>query len=527
MSNLLLLLKVDLIRSLSLNKLKNNKNIFKLIGMAILALFIVASLLTSVGSYTYMGLKFLMKYGLESYLLPMIYFLCSFIIFYTNIYRAKSYLFNTDDTIFAMPIKPSTILTTRIIVLMVLNYIPTIVICLPSFIVYGVLLKLSAIYYVYAFISLLFIPFVPTILGCIFGYLIGYLTSKVSSKKIFETIITYATVLLIMYASFNIQNLALKFVNNIEVVNKFLSNIGFLINSFMNIVSKYSLKDLSIFILANIATVLIFVVIFKNSYIKIIQNLKVEKTKNKYIEKQHVAKGTLATLFLKELRMYFSIPIYILNTSFGVILILFASIATLFYDKNMILKMMEIDAASMSMYIAVLILIGFLVGTSNTAACSISIEGKNFWILKTMPIKTTQILLSKILLNIFIVLPLTIVSIIIFSFSFKLTILQTIIVIVLAATLNLACSMFGILVNLKYPRLDFVSYTHVVKQSFSSFLGVMVPLALLFGFGALYTVLNISIDMYVLLVFALLLAIIMIQYMILKKWGIKRFYKIN
>ncbi len=527
MSKLLLLLKVDLVRTLSLNKIKGSKNVFKNIGMIIVFVFLISSLFTSVGMYTYMGVNFLVKYGLEKYVLPLVYFVCSFSIFYSTIYRAKSYLFNSEDNIFAMPIKPSTILTSRIIVLTLISYIVTTIIFVPAFITYGVTLKLGITYYLLAFVSYLFMPLLPTILGCIFGYIIGYLTSKVKSKKIFETILTYLAVLLIMYVSFNIQSLALKFVNNVELVNKILSSIGFIINSFMEVISNGSIKDLFIYIIANVASAWLFVFIFKNSYVKIVQNLKVENAKSNYIEKEHTQKGVLTTLILKELKMYFSIPIYILNTSFGVVLIFFASIATMFYDKDVLFKMMEIDVGMMPIYLLLIPVVAFSIAMSNTAACSISIEGKNFWILKTMPIKVKDIFLSKIVVNMLIVLPVMILSIILFGISFKMTILQTLIVILLAVFSNITCSMFGIIINLKYPRLDFVSYTQVVKQSLSSFLGIMVPLVFFFGLGALYMALKISIDIYVLLIFTLLLFIIMIQYTILKKWGTKIFNEMN
>lgn len=527
MSQLLLLLKVDIIRTISLNKLMGNKSKLKIIGTILLGLFLLSSLLVTMGSYTYLGTKFFMNYGLEKYIMPIIYFVCAFTIFYSTIYRAKSYLFNSEDNIFSMPIKPSTILASRVITLIILSFIPITLVFIPSVITYGVMLKLGVTFYINAIIGYLFMPLLPTILGGIFGYLIGYIASKFGNNKIFETVLTYSAVLLIMFLSFNIQTVAMKFINNVEVINNILNNVGFLINSFMNMLTENSIKDLLIYVSTNILVVLAFIAIFSKSYVKIVQNLKVEKAKSKYIEKDHKTKGVIATLLLKEIKMYLSIPIYILNTSFGGVLIFFASIATLFYDKNSLYKMMEIEPSALPIYVLLLAGVAFMVAMSNTAACSISIEGKNFWILKTMPIKVKDIFISKFILNILVVSPLSILSIILLGISFELTLLQILTVCLLALVINVVCSMFGLIVNLKYPRLDFPSYQYVVKQSFSTFLAVMVPLAVFFGFVILYSVLKMPIDTYILIAFALLLAIIMIEYYILKKWGIKRFNEIN
>lgn len=527
MEKLFTLLKVDLVRTLSLNKLKLSKSIYKNIGIFIVALFIATSLISSIAGYTYLGVNFLSKYGLEQFLLPIIYFICGFTTFYTTIYKAKAYLFSCEDNLFAMPVKSSTILTSRVITLLVFNSIATTLICIPSFITYGIMLKLGLSYYIYAFLGYLFMPIVPTILGAIFGYMIAYFTSKVNNKKMFETIFTFAVVLLIMYASFNIQTLAMKFVNNVELINKMLNNVGFLLNSFMKMVVNYSIKDTLIYIGTNILSVFLFIGIFNISYMKILQKLKVEGTKNKYIEKEHENKGTLSTLISKEIRMYFSIPVYIFNTAFGGVLLLFASISTMFYDKDSLFKMMEVEPGTLPINVLVLGITVFMIAASNTTACSISIEGKNFWILKTMPIDVMKIFLSKIILNLLVAIPMTVISIILFAISFKLTIMQVISTIMMAVIFSLACSMFGIIANLKFPRLDFVSYTQVVKQSFSTFVGIIVPIVLVFASSAAYFALNMSIDKYLLIIFALLLGIIMVQYNILKKWGIKKFNEIN
>lgn len=50
MSKLLLLLKVDLFRTLSLNKLTTNKNVIKTVGMVILGLFLISTLFISAGA---------------------------------------------------------------------------------------------------------------------------------------------------------------------------------------------------------------------------------------------------------------------------------------------------------------------------------------------------------------------------------------------------------------------------------------------------------------------------------------------
>lgn len=526
MSNLLLLLKVDLFKTFSLNKLKN-KSKLKFIGIILLTLFIITSIFFNIGFYTFMAIKYFSKYNLQTYILPLFYVLSSFVIFYNTLYRAKSYLFNSDDIIFSMPIKSSTILASRIITLTLLSYLVTTAIYIPSVVVYGVMLKLNISFYLLNLLTYIFMPLLPTILGSFIGYIIGYFTSKVNNKKIFETVITYSIILIIMYISMNIQNLITKFVHNIESVNKILNSIGFLVKSFMNIIFESSIKDLFIYIGINLLSVILFVSVFNKSFVKIVQKLNNMTTKNKYLGKKYNKKSVLLTLILKEIKMYFSIPIYILNTSFGVILIFFMSIITLFYDKEVIFKLIQLDIQKVPLYLIFLPLIFISISLTSTTSSGISIEGKKIWILKSMPIKVKDIFLSKIILNILIMLPLSIISIILFKVSFEFTLLQTLILILLATISAVTFSMFGIIINLKYPKLEYKSYTEVVKQSISVLISTFIPIIILFILISIYNIFKLPINTYVLIIFTLLLISIMVQYMILKKWGIKRFYKIN
>lgn len=531
MKNLLLLLKVDILRILSFNKFKNNidnKNKLKTLGIVLLALFIISSVLITIGSYTYLGLNFLKKANVEYMILPMIYLLVTVSIFFTTVNRSKTHLFTLDENIFAMPIKSSTILLSRLISLIILSFVVTTLVYIPSFLVYGITMGVTLKFYLFVFMLYLFTPILPTILGSIFGYIIGMLTAKFKNKKVFETLFTFFITFAIMYVSFNIQSIGRVFIKNVDTLNDLLNKTGFLINNFFNALYTYSLSDLGIFAFVNVISILIFLVVFNKPYVKIIQNLKVQFVSNKYIEKEHKNNSVLTALVIKEIKTYLSIPVYILNTSFGVIILLVTSIASIFYDKASLISMLSNNSEfSLSIDLMIFGMIFFCIVLSSTTVCSISLEGKNFWIVKSMPIKSSKILLSKIILNNIVVLPISFISIVILKFTFDLSIKYTLLLILTAIFANFASSMFGLIANLKFPRLDYISYVHAVKQSFSSFVGVIVPMIFCYIILGLSFVVKLSTVEYILVILTLLLGIIMLQYIVLKKWGINKLNKIS
>ncbi|MCQ2382316.1 MAG: hypothetical protein MJ060_00530 [Clostridia bacterium] len=118
------------------------------------------------------------------------------------------------------------------------------------------------------------------------------------------------------------------------------------------------------------------------------------------------------------------------------------------------------------------------------AAFSISLEGKQLWILRSMPIPAHTILNAKILFNILLISPLSLICSVILQFTLQLSIFNFISLLVIPILANILISYIGVFTNLCFPNLEFESEAAVIKQSMSSFimmLGGMIVVAGLIG----------------------------------------------
>ena len=102
---------------------------------------------------------------------------------------------------------------------------------------------------------------------------------------------------------------------------------------------------------------------------------------------------------------------------------------------------------------------------------SISMEGKEWWIIKSIPIKTKAVLDGKILLNLSLILPFFVVSEVLLTIALKPDFMELVWMIVIPVVLTLFGLVFGITVNLKMPVFNWENEVTVVKQSASSMLG--------------------------------------------------------
>ena len=144
------------------------------------------------------------------------------------------------------------------------------------------------------------------------------------------------------------------------------------------------------------------------------------------------------------------------------------------YDPGMTMEYLE-------GYIPVLMcgLVCFTSFMTSITSSMISIEGKSFSILKSLPIKPYKIIQSKVLTAVLIMIPCILLGNIIVFVRFGLNISTVILITIASVVLPFVSETLGIIVNLKYPRMDAKNDTEVVKQSMSSSVSVFAGMAMI------------------------------------------------
>jgi len=108
-------------------------------------------------------------------------------------------------------------------------------------------------------------------------------------------------------------------------------------------------------------------------------------------------------------------------------------------------------------------------------AVSISMEGKQWWIVKTLPIRAKDLLDSKLLMNLSVIAPFYLLSVILVSIGQKVSLMEFIWILLVPLVAMLFSCVFGQTINLKMPVFDWENEVSIVKQSASAFVGGIVP----------------------------------------------------
>ncbi len=122
------------------------------------------------------------------------------------------------------------------------------------------------------------------------------------------------------------------------------------------------------------------------------------------------------------------------------------------------------------------VLIGMMPAMMPMTSCSISMEGKQWWILQTMPVTEKEIVRGKVLANIVVLIPFYLVSEILILIALAPDIPGALALIAVPAVYIVFSARLGVAVNQRFPVFEWDNEARVVKQSASTSVSLLLGL---------------------------------------------------
>ena len=489
MKKLISLIKACMTSDMNIFKIKqkkdNKKSNIKL--MLVIAFFFMFSIWT----YANMFFEKMAPLHLQEIVLSIFVFLVSILVIGEGIYKTGPLLFNCkdDQLLLSLPIKRSTVFFVRVFKFYVFELVFNALFIIPLVIAYTRWAdSISYTYYITSIIMLFILPIIPIVISCIIGTVTSSLSSRFKYKNLAQIITTTIVLLGIFYISMNLDGALNYLTKHATSLNDLITKIYYPAGVYAKLSTNFNIIDLLVFILINIAIFIITILILSKFYFKINSRLKkVTTTKKVNINNLTIKKNTITnSLIKKEFSTFFNTPVFIINAGFGLVLFIVAAIGIsikfndfvpILTDKDKFNIAKDVIYNNLSLVVFLLIaMAGFMTSITNSV---ISLEGKNINIVKSLPIKTKTILMSKIYSSLIITTPPILIGDIILFTRFNMSIIEMILLLILSILIPLISHFIGLIVNLKYPKLDWENSAEVVKQSTSSFVSVMIGIVLL------------------------------------------------
>lgn len=459
MNSLILLLKSNITNSWGINKALKSKSkaeLAKVIVLGIIIIYAAGTVLFSMFLMNFALADMLKKLNVLELLLSNTIISVSLVCIIMSIYKIPGYLFafKDYDLLMSLPLRPSVIIASKLIFLYFSNMLITIFVGVPPLVVYGIKSSSGLLYYIYLVVTTLCLPLIPISIGAVLAYAIGRISTKFRSTNAILIVGTFIIIIAFMFGSTLIGQVKAEQVQNaIPTVSK-LSTVLIWSKPYISAMKDGNITALLLFLFVSIIPFVAFILILSKGFKSINSKMSEKYKRANYRMQSLKVSSPLKALYFKELRFYFSSYIYVVNTGFGMVMMTIFSIALIIFGQEAVSKVLEIPGGSQMLYPIITVILIFCVSFTFSTAPAISLEGKNLWIAKSLPVKTSNILWSKILVNMTLTVPLLIINVATLAVFLKIPAVTAIAILGITLSFCVLSPLAGILINLYLPKFD-------------------------------------------------------------------------
>lgn len=443
--------------------------------------------------------------------------------FIGSIFTTQTQLFEARDNelLLSMPIPPGYILASRMTMLLVMNIFLELLVALPAGVIYCMNVTVTAADVIFYIILFTLLPFLVLTLSCLIGWVIALISSRMRNKSLITIVFSLAFLFGYFYFYSQANNYLNQIIQNGTAIAEAVKRAAFPVYHFGYAIAEHSLVSLLWFLLITAIPFAAVYAILSKSFISI-ATAKKGAARIKYTEKALKVSGIKKALVKKELKHFVSSPMYMLNGSLGVIFAVILPFALLFKKEQIYGMLTMIPELESMLGPAAILAICMLASTNIISAPSISLEGKNLWIAQSFPIDGGDVLLSKVYAHMTVCIPAVLFASVMLSFILEVTPFMICLIIIVPAVMTAFQALLGVVINLRFPKFDWISETVAVKQSLSSVLTMFSSMGVIAAPVILYIFVlkdMISPELFITLFTVILAAVSAIMYRFLKTKG--------
>ena len=447
------------------DKKKKRKIIGGMIGTGLLYIMLMAYCIAMCVGYG--------TYGLISSTPVMCALVISGIAFFFTFFKTNGYLFNFReyDMLMSLPFEAHTVAACKFAYMYIKSLPWYLSISLSMMAGYGYYARPKIYIYPVWILLSVFLPLIPMLLSAFLGFLLARFSAGFRKTNLIQTILTFVLLIFCFCLRFILEGIFKNdqvpaVVGKISSISDNSAGIYLPARWFADAITKGSIAG--ILLLTGVSTVLFVLVFFLvgRSYRNINSALKSHAASGKFrmsAQKKHSVRQAIA---FKEFRRLTGSTVYMTNAALGEILAVLLSIVTLFIGFDRLIAIVTqgapIDASMLQP--AIPFVLYFLIGMMATTACSPSLEGKNYWILQSLPIEKKTIYQGKMLFHLYLSVPVMVLSTLCLCISAKTSAVHTVLYVILGIALCAFSTAWGCVCGIRHMRLDWENEVEVIKQ---------------------------------------------------------------
>lgn len=403
---------------------------------------------------------------------------------YTSLYQAKD-----NDLLLSMPVPASKILMIRLSGVYTMGLMYELIIMIPTVIAYFLAAPVNAA----GIVCTLLIPWVLSvfvlILSAVLGWVVALVGSRLKNKNIVVVFLSLAFITGYYYLYSQAYSILERILSNPETIAAQAKTFLYPLYH-MGLAAQGNLVSMVIF--TAIAAVLFGIVylLLSRSFLKLATTNR-GAPKVRYRERKTAARTAGQALLGKELRRFLGSASYMLNCGLGIVLMIVGAVALIIKGDVVVSTLTMVFAGYEDMIPLIAVAAVCLFTTMNDiTAPSVSLEGKNIWLVQSLPVSARQVLMAKLKLHLLLTLIPAAVLTAAVEWVIRPAPVFALLIFLSVGAFILFMAAFGLFLNLLMPNLTWTSETVPIKQSMAVMIALFGGWAIIMLFGVAYYLLS-------------------------------------
>jgi len=400
--------------------------------------------------------------------------------------HAQLFAAKDNEQLLSLPVRPGVVLFARIASLLVLDYIFTLIVAAPAAVMWIAANSIGAAGAVFLVLAVIMLPLPAMGVSILIAWILSAVFSRLRGSNILKLLVYLLFFAAYFYVVSNLNEYIRTLISRGAEIAEAFRRGAFPLYHLGLAVTEGDAVSFFIFAVCALAPFVIMTALLSSRFLKIATTNRGAR-KVAYRQKRLKASGARTAFVKKELRLFFSIPAYILNGGLGALFSIVVAVL-LVVRRDIVFQMFQTspDALPFGAPTVAALMLCLFSALSLVSAASVSIEGNTLWIARSLPVSTYDILLAKVASHSLVCGVPTLIGAIICAVAFGPGIIGLLALIITPLALVVTMGFAGVVINLRHPRLDWVNPVQPVKQGAAVLISMLAGAALILVPGMLY-----------------------------------------
>ena len=402
---------------------------------------------------------------------------------FSSLYQAKD-----NDLLLSMPIPIRAILASRLLGVYLMGLMFSGVVLLPAVIFYWCAADASPSAIAGGVLLVLAVSLFVLVLSCVLGWVVAKISAKLKRKNFLTVFIALVFFGLYYMVCFRASDLLNELLANLTAVGDAVRGAAYPLY-LLGRMGEGDWLAIAFVMAVTLALCALTYLVLSRTFIGI-ATASGTTAKAEYREKAVKAAGASSALLRKEFGRFTSSPNYMLNCALGTVMLPIMGVLLLVKAGELLPVVYEIAGGEAPGFLAVMLCAALcLIGSMNdTAASSVSLEGKNLWLAQSLPVTAWQLLRAKLLVQLLVTgIPMAVTSVLVLL-AIRPALQEAVLLVVLPLLFVWLSAEFGLLMDLKRPNLVWTNEITVIKQRITVLLVMLAGWLYAAAIAALYFV---------------------------------------